>query len=76
MLFKGYLFLKALRNCCQVFKNEPLGLNNVNCTLFDKQTGINVWLVISNHLHLYCVFHGIRFKVKKKGCRDDNSLYF
>ena len=27
-------------------------------------------------LYLYCVFHGIRFKVKKKGCRDDNSLYF
>ena len=28
------------------------------------------------HLPLHCVFHGIRFKVKKIGCRDDNQFFF
>ncbi|GHT39589.1 hypothetical protein FACS189437_03380 [Bacteroidia bacterium] len=29
-----------------------------------------------NALSLYCVFHGIRFKVNKKiGCRDDNLFF-
>ena len=28
-------------------------------------------------LHLHCVFHGIRFKVKKIGCRETiNFFYF
>ncbi len=26
-------------------------------------------------LPLHCVFHGIRFKVKKIGCRDDNQFF-
>ena len=25
---------------------------------------------------LHRVFHGIRFKVKKIGCRDDNQFFF
>ena len=25
---------------------------------------------------LYCVFHGIRFKVKEIGCRDDNQFFY
>ena len=25
---------------------------------------------------MHCVFHGIRFKVKKIGCRDDNQFFF
>ena len=24
---------------------------------------------------LHCVFHGIRFKVKEIGCRDDNQFF-
>ncbi len=27
------------------------------------------------HIPLYRVFHGIRFKVKKIGCRDDNQFF-
>ena len=27
-------------------------------------------------LPLHRVFHGIRFKVKKIGCRDDNQFFF
>ncbi len=29
-----------------------------------------------NSLSLHCVFHGIRFKVMKIGCRDDNQFFF
>ena len=27
-------------------------------------------------VYLHCVFHGIRFKVIKIGCRDDNQFFF
>ena len=46
--------------------------NNVNNMHFCIR---KVCFITQKVIPLQCVFHGIRFKVKKIGCRDDNQFF-
>ena len=45
-------------------------------TAFSENNKQKCWWISKMPLYLQCVFHGIRFKVKKMGCRETTFFIF
>ncbi len=57
-------------------KKHVVVLKNIKMTVFLENICSKCCTVAESRLHLYCVFHGIRFKVKKMGCRETTFFVF